>query len=301
MVMKNHSFNPTEIIFAVTEACNLKCPHCFVSKSPKKLDLEAAKRFVASCKNTTIERIGFSGGEPFLNLDFILGMTKCVIENDLLFDQITTNGDWWKTEEELTETLQKLYDAGYDGKICLSWDTFHGQSKERMVTFITTVERIFGAENINIQSCVPRGVTGDVQKNEIEAFLEEEFPEIRVYKLPQCFMAEDSRAWESKKWFKEDYCQGPGNIFFVFADGSIAPCCGFANENESLKIGTIENSFAEIMEKAGKNEMVKICYEKGLGKYRKTYKKELRKSKEKYPGKCGDICSFCDYICKRKN
>ena len=113
---KGQGFNPTEIIFSVTDACNLHCPHCFVSRNAKKLSPEKAINFLETCKNTSIDTIGFSGGEPFLNLDFILKVSKYATQNDFLFDRIMTNGVWWMTETELRDTLTKLYEAGYDGK-----------------------------------------------------------------------------------------------------------------------------------------------------------------------------------------
>lgn len=295
--MKKNRFNPTEIIFSVTEACNLNCKHCFVSRSPKKLNEQDAKNFLISCKNTSIDRVGFSGGEPFLNLDFIINMSKFCVEHDFMFDQITTNGDWWKTPEDLRGTLQLLYDSGYDGKFCLSWDEFHGQSKERMDIFIKEIEHLFGAEALNIQYCVPfcnESNSQSPEKSEILKILEKEYPELTVYKLPQSFMATEENAWKSKKWFKEDYCQGPGNILFVHPDGRIAPCCGFANENEKLIIGNVKNTFEEVMLNAENNWMIKQCYEKGLSKL--TKKREIKKN---IPGKTDDICTFCDWICKR--
>ena len=55
-----HFFNPEEIIFSATDACNLHCPHCFVSRTPDKLDISAVKNFLASCKGTNINKIGFN-------------------------------------------------------------------------------------------------------------------------------------------------------------------------------------------------------------------------------------------------
>lgn len=291
--MKKRSFIPTEIIFSVTESCNLNCKHCFVSRSPKKLDKEASKQFLLSCKNTNIDKVGFSGGEPFLNMDFLIDLIKFCVEQDFMFDQITTNGDWWKTEEELNTTLQKIYDAGYDGNFCLSWDEFHGQTKERMTKFIETVEHLFGANSINIQYCVSGDSTPPTEESKILSYLNDTFPEINIYKLPQSFMSTDERAWNSKKWFKDDYCQGPGNILFIHPDGRIAPCCGFANENEKLIIGNISDTFENVMKKAEENPMIKLCYEKGLSKL--TRKRNI---KNNTPGKTDDICTFCDWICK---
>ncbi len=63
-----------------------------------------------------------------------------------------TNGDCWKTESKLRTTLQKIQEAGYDGKIGLSYDNFHGQSFDRIKTFASAVNEIFGEESLNIQA-----------------------------------------------------------------------------------------------------------------------------------------------------
>ena len=301
--MKQKGFFPGEIIFSVTNACNLHCEHCFVSRNPKRLEIEAAKKFLKDCVEASksnpelpkIERIGFTGGEPFLYPDFLLELTKTVLSLDLLFDQIMTNGDWWHNEIDLRATLHSLYDAGYDGKIGLSWDSFHGQAAERMEKFILTVQEIFGEEAINIQ--IVEGGSPPLATPQLD-FLKKH-PEIKVYHLPQTYPSENPHAWNAKHWFKEDYCQGPGNILYIHADGNIAPCCGFANENPTLFIGSITDSFEKVIEKASSNPMIKRCFEEGLSHYRcHELKKQLRAEGKKLPGKTSDICTFCDYVCK---
>ena len=152
--MKLRGFHPTEIIFSSTTACNLHCEHCFINREPKQLAISDAVALIESCveAGSGIDRIGFSGGEPFLYMDFLVEVSKATVAHDLMFDQIMTNGDWWQNEAELSATLQKLYDAGYDGKIGLSWDSYHGQSTDRMLTFIQKVQEIFGEDSINIQT-----------------------------------------------------------------------------------------------------------------------------------------------------
>ena len=111
------------------------------------------------------------------------------------------------------------------------------------------------------------------------------FPEVPLYILPQSSESENPKCWQSKKWFKEDFCQGPGNILFVHSDGNIAPCCGFANENPQLFIGKITDSIDTILQNAKSNKMIQLCFEKGLSSVKKVAKKA-------HKGKCGDICSF---------
>ena len=312
-------FNPTEIIFAATTACNLHCEHCFINRDPVKLKIDDAINLLKSYKdyqtshNTptsapTIEKIGFSGGEPFLYLDFLCSVTKAAVQMDFMFDQIITNGDCWIDETDLMQKLQTLYDAGYDGKIGLSWDSYHGQTTERMQTFISCVQELFGEDSINIQTVDSEGDEKGESLPLVPAVTSSTTPSNgrpaprnapRIYHLPRTYSSEDKRAWESKRWFREDYCEGPGNILYVHASGNIAPCCGFANENPELFIGKITDSFDQIMQNASQNKMVKICYEEGLSHYRRhELKKYLRKQGKKLPGKTSDICTFCDYVCK---
>ena len=318
--MKSKGFHPTEIIFSTTTACNLHCKHCFINRTPRKLEIADAVKLIESCVESggqsgpngtplpVIDRIGFSGGEPFLYMNFLTEVTKAAISHDLMFDQIMTNGDWWHNENDLCDTLQKLYDAGYDGKIGLSWDSYHGQSTERMESFIRTVQEVFGKESINIQtvddtegeslpltrtSLLATPSAGDTPATP---------PDIPVYHLPRTYTSEDPRAWQARRWFREDYCEGPGHILYIHADGNIAPCCGFANENSALFIGHITDSYETIMQTAAANPMLKTCYEEGLSHYRRHgLKKLLRTRKQKLPGRTKDICTFCDYICKKFN
>ncbi len=306
--MKSKGFHPTEIIFSTTTACNLHCEHCFINRTPRKLEIAEAVKLIESCveSDSGIDRIGFTGGEPFLYMDFLVEVTKAAISHDLMFDQIMTNGDWWRDEADLTATLQKLYDAGYDGKIGLSWDSYHGQSKERMETFIRTVQKIFGEESINIQTVdssegesLPLARTSLLATPSAGDTPATPPVDIPVYHLPRTYTSDDPRAWQARRWFREDYCEGPGHILYIHADGNIAPCCGFANENSALFIGRITDSYETIMQNAENNKMVKICYEEGLSHYRRHgLKKCLRSRKKKLPGTTGDICTLCDFVCK---
>lgn len=316
--MNKRGFSPDEIIFSCTTACNLHCAHCFVNRNPCKLDINQAVKFLQnSVKSGKINRIGFSGGEPFLYMDFLLALTKEAVSLDIMFDQIMTNGDWWQNEQDLTTTLQNLYNAGYDGKIGLSWDKYHGQTTERMQTFIKTVQTFFGDESINIQTVLDQGgeslplvrtslrptpSAGDTpatfaKQNVVSEHSERITPP--VYTLPRTYPSDDPLAWQARHWFKEDYCQGPGNILYVHADGNIAPCCGFANENPALFIGRITDDFETIMKNAEQNVIVQRCFTEGLSHYRRhELKKDLKARNKKLPGKTSDICTFCDFVCK---
>jgi uncharacterized Fe-S cluster-containing radical SAM superfamily protein len=65
--------------------CNLECGHCYIESSPSNdrliyLTLSEVQRFVDELEvdGWPTDEIGFTGGEPFMNPDFI-GMLECVL------------------------------------------------------------------------------------------------------------------------------------------------------------------------------------------------------------------------------
>jgi len=309
-------FHPTEIIFAITDICNLNCPHCFVTRKKQILDSKKACKFLETCSKEQIQKIGFSGGEPFLYCDAIIEICKKAIELDFMFDRIMTNGIWWNSELELDTKLNNLYEIGFDGKFGLSLDSFHNQPINKIITFCKKIYQLWNNPYvIEIQSVISQdklsqdyNVFKELAKRlnaEINysinkktgigfAVISNEKLYLPIQRTPQSFQSNNLQCWQSKKWFKDDFCEGPGQLLYVHPNGNIAPCCGFANEENELKIGTINENFYEILENANKNFMVNICYKTGLNKYRK----ELKKKKHIFPGKTKDICTFCEYICK---
>ena len=314
-------FFPYEIIFSVTDICNLKCKHCYIKKNNAKLDINAAINFLDSLTEENLEQIthiGFSGGEPFLFPEIIEEITKKSVEKDLLFDCIMTNGVWWKNQEELKSILQKIYDVGFDGKIGISFDYFHAlayesscknendsklKTENNFSSYLQKIsdfcEAIF--EIWQDSSMIKIQTVNYKEQNHIFN------PQKLIKELPDCFdyqvfifdesyTSDDKRSWQDKKWFKEDFCSGPGQIFYIHSDGRIAPCCGFANENEKLIIGNINQTFDEVLNHAKQNDMIKLCYLDGLS----SKIKELKKQKLLPKGKTKDNCTFCDFICKLK-
>lgn len=308
-------FSPNEIIFSVTDSCNLHCEHCYVSRKGHCLNQNDAKVFLESCKssqNCKIDTIGFSGGEPFLNLNFITEVCKYAVQNDFMFDRIITNGCWYNDKSQLEQKLSSLYESGFDGKIAISWDSFHGQKTEQIADFCKAVFSIWNNFSmIEFQSVVNENCPNfilekltelakllncsctknlDKKTNCGTIILENENTFIKTDVTPQCFESSNSLAWKSKKWFEEDFCEGPGQLLFVHPNGNIAPCCGFANECKELFIGNIFQTFETVMKQANENKMVKLCYEKGLSNLIK---------KTKTPGKTNNPCTFCQFICNQ--
>jgi radical SAM protein with 4Fe4S-binding SPASM domain len=117
---------------------------------------------------------------------------------------------------------------------------------------------------------------------------------LNIVRVPFSASAEEG-AWGASAWFEDDFCRGPGNVFYVHPDGRVAVCCGFANENPQLVIGNIrKDDYRSLMRRASQNAFVRACYEAGLGATRER----LEAAERRFPGKTGDPCFFCDYCAK---
>jgi MoaA/NifB/PqqE/SkfB family radical SAM enzyme len=318
-------FKPDEIIFAPTSECNLVCAHCRVTRSGVRLGPEDAVAFLKKCRPHGIDRVGFSGGEPFLAPDFLCRVSRAAVDLDMTFDRLMTNGTWFDSEETLRTTLAALHEAGYDGTFGVSVDSYHAQDLGDLTAFFRAVFDIWGRKDgCEIAAVVEPGGTlpaemfedlaarlgGRLLREGGEPFsiVNEEFLNrssessdfadvlmINIVRMPYSASA-DEDAWTASEWFEDDFCRGPGNVFYVHPDGRIAVCCGFANENPQLVIGDIRrDDYRSLMRRASQSPMVKACYVDGLAAIRARLESKGRA----FPGKTTDPCFFCDYCAKR--
>ncbi len=318
-------FHPDEVIFAPTGQCNLSCLHCGVSRPSATLPAAAAIAFLEECGTGGIEKVGFSGGEPFLEPDFLCEVSQAAVGLGMLFDRLMTNAVWFKDEAGLKAILGRLFEAGFDGKFGVSVDSWHEQDIDKLLLFIASVFEIWGrrdcvdilsvrapdegaaleklasiARRFSGELILEKGEPAMICDNGFEARLAtgEDIPEalsIDVYRFP-CSAPAHAGSWKAEAWFVDDFCEGPGNVLYVHPNGAVAACCGFANENPSLLLGRIGiDGLSAMMANAASNPQVVACYQTGLGKTRTL----LEAAGTVFPGKTDDQCFFCDWLCAK--
>jgi hypothetical protein len=303
-------FSPQEILFAPTSACNLNCAHCAVRKDRRRLSPGAAIHFLKSAKKAGLERVGFTGGEPFLDAPFLFAVAAAAARNDLFFDRITTNAAWFKTPTHLRRTLEKLREAEYDGTFGVSVDAFHDGDLFKVALFLQTAAGIWDRPDV-AQIVAIRGARDRATAARLRAlarvlgakivtrygrrFIKTEFlllPLVMIDIVPVGKAGGLVDPW-GKKWFNEDYCQGPGHVLYVLPDGSVKPCCGYATDSERLTIGNIHTDSAErILRKAARNPYVRAVFERGLSRIRGR----LMAEGVTFPGKTDIHCFFCHHV-----
>jgi len=304
-------FTPEEILLTITEDCNLSCPHCTGTASEINLSALRADKFLKDCKKIGIERIGFTGGEPFLAANLLCELVESSIKDGLLFDKIMTNGVWHKDGRHLKSVLSNLFASGYDGNICVSVDAFHCQNLRKLAAFIKTVLSIWRRGDMISIACVrgARDYFSRIKLKKLSGLLNSRLAGfntgntaikgknifIRVHYIelsPIGKAAALKDPWDGK-WFKEDHCKGPGNVFFVTASGDVKPCCGYANDMDMFTIGNIKkDSPQKMMKNFRENRYLRAIFDLGLARIRK----KLEICGVVFPGKTTNHCFFCDYI-----
>lgn len=105
---------PTSVNYHFTRQCNYKCGFCFhTAKTSFVLPLEEAKRGLLLLKDAGMEKINFSGGEPFLHDrgEYLGKLVKfCKVELQLPSVSIVSNGSlirerWFKNYGEYLDIL----------------------------------------------------------------------------------------------------------------------------------------------------------------------------------------------------
>lgn len=304
-------FKPNEILFALTTNCNLNCSHCVTIKTKKNISKKVVLRFLEDCKKIGIEKVGFTGGEPFLVPDLLCVLVKETVKHGMLFDRIMTNAVWAETKTEIKNSLYKLYHAGYDGEICVSVDAFHKQDLKTVSYFIKTAIAIWKRNDI-ISITYVSGAREQQTHQKLQSLAQILETRLTGFGKSYCYMRNKSffikvlkidlspvgkasvlkNPWDGN-WFKEDYCQGPGNTFFVMPNGDVKPCCGYATDLNDLTIGNIkQDTPKKIMNNIRKNWFIYTVFNSGLSQIRKR----LQNLGIKFPGKTSNHCYFCYYI-----
>ncbi len=306
-------FSPKEVLFASTTDCNLKCAHCSVERGEDRLAISAAVKFLRSCRKAGVERVGFTGGEPFLDTKFLFALTECAVASDLLFGMITTNARWFRSASQLRRTLEELRDHGFDGSFGVSVDAFHGKEAEKPALFIQTALELWNRPDIARVIAVK-----GARDKETDAILrslakalkaklarigghrairnESLFVPVTTIDLVPIGKAEPLLHPWGKSWFKEDFCHGPGQVFYVLPNGDVKPCCGYATDSDRLTIGNIyKDTAAKMLKNSSRNPFVSAVYTSGLSRVRER----LEKRGVVFPGATANECYFCHHVLTR--
>jgi hypothetical protein len=310
---------------------------CVPIEWPDRLDITTAIAFLKDAHRCGIRILGLTGGEPFIYPEFVMAICRRAAELGFAFDKIMTNGVWFKDQVNLQRTLQDLADTGFSGKLGLSVDKFHGIATDQLAEFCLAARQVFGRDNIISISYASRAPDLGLEPvralaEKLDGFIEwsdllrryllvtPEFtitlnwnhlaPVERAERLAGGWKGRATEVTEGTEktsvssvnsvatsWFKEDYCEGPGQALIVNPRGDVKPCCGFASDLDQLTIGNIyRHSVKQIVRMARSHPYVGKVFREGLTSIRDEI---LARDPDALPGTTTNHCFFCWYVLTR--
>lgn len=119
---------PFQIVWNITNACNMRCIHCYEGASVKRKDELSKDQIISGLKNMGdlgVASIAFSGGEPTLHPD-ILEFINSARDNGM-FPAIATNGYTLKDKEKANKFVDnglEFVQISLDGLNASTHDSF---------------------------------------------------------------------------------------------------------------------------------------------------------------------------------
>ena len=311
---RTRTFRPNYLSFAGTYQCNLACPHCCVPiEWTDRLDIPTALNFLEQAHEAGIEVLGFTGGEPFLYPEFVIAITKRAAKLGFRFDKLMSNGVWYTDDAHLESVFEQLRKAGFSGKLGLSVDKFHGMDIAKLANYCRIGRRVFDRDNVLSLSYASRSPEAGLEPirrlaDELDGIIawsellhrhllvsDELTMTLNWNHLATVERAEGlpGNPWDGE-WFKEDFCEGPGQALIVNPRGEVKPCCGFASDLDQLTIGNIHtDSVSTIIRRARKHPYVGKLFREGLLAFRDEI---LERDPGSLPGATSNHCYFCWFV-----
>ena len=244
---------------AECEICSVECsPHC-----SEELDEDEIKRFISSCKNTTIKKVSFTGGEPFIRYEVLVSLIiHC--KNEGFIPTTVTNGYWATTYEIAYKKLKMLKDCGL-ARLNVSYDHYHAKyvNKNNIVNIVKACNRLNLPFNIALIKRKGENV-GDI----IDSF-DDDCGVVNFLTAP-C-----EPTGNAKKNFNDDsfikniennhmICPYNG-IITLFYDGNIYPCCSHYIFGTKLTIGNYKNlDMTSVLDKIRNNGLLYLLRNHGF-------------------------------------
>ena len=289
-----------EMALMLTDKCTAECAFCALKCNPGNtglLSLETAKKVIDGMKRVgSFNRVGLSGGEPFLYPELIRDILLYAKEAGIEKRTVATNGFWGAWDDERIDRIL----GGLEGilnQVSISHDAFHAE-------YVKTdyVWRVLKAlDRHGIESTIHVGdVYGEKGAGEFLASLDGRamYKSYTIYRLAPFGAAENLPGEyfvRPQKW-DEVGCFN-AHILAMGCDGTVYPCCSPGIFGTEFKLGNIHDTeMDELLENSpGKKYINVMAHPDRFSKLLHYAKEELGVS---FPEKVVGGCESCYLIFK---
>lgn len=213
----------------LTSKCNAKCDHCCFSCSPQstiKMENDYIIKLVKEfCENETIETISFTGGEIFLDYEFLLKLYELILPYGKAITVIS-NGFWGGSKRLVEKYFNDMKKYNVQA-LTISHDEFHKPfvKTNNVKNILKYAQQVDG---ISVSLSV--AVTKDKMSNNILKELDDAILGIAVTKFPLIDVGEAKHIEPSSihsiyNLDNKVALNCPGYEVVYHHDGEIYPCC----------------------------------------------------------------------------
>lgn len=228
-----------QLTLQLTWSCDIRCSHCCQDHTRVDLSYETAIKAIDGYRRAgVLDRVGFTGGEPFTRYDLMLRLAKHALTLGLP-SGVVTNGRWALDQTIAFQRLSELQTAGID-TIVVSFDSFH----EEFVPIGRVEGLLKVARSLGLATFVYASYSSGRQLSRTKIIVEQlskiEGVDIQYRDVvPVGFGAMIPIGLASKSYREVDKrCPIQGN-FTIWPDGRVFPCCS-AGTHENLCIGDLK-------------------------------------------------------------
>jgi len=270
----NKSFTTQELVIHLTLRCPLKCAHCCVDADINKSEELQHKTVLKSIANSTqiptIEKVSFTGGDPFVARKTLEAGIKQATSQGLS-TSVVTSAFWAKTAKRAEHIISTLKTAGLQ-EIMLSYDDSHAQYLEEQ--FIINAFNASVKAGLIIKVNVVREPNDKIDKAYLTAMLDPNGVYKNQLKIFETAVNSTGRAKEDDsvqmrqdRAANDQVYRGPCTSVLrhisAQSDGNWVPCCGVIKPPKALHRGQVDTTpLATVVKQAHKDPVLQwLAYE----------------------------------------
>ncbi|MBV1777291.1 radical SAM protein [Burkholderiaceae bacterium DAT-1] len=253
-----------QLSLMLTWACDIRCAHCSQAHLKTHLDLELSTRLIRDMvEQGVVDRIGFTGGEPFLRYRQMLSLAEVCAELDMPFG-VVTNARWALKREQAVSRIETLARLGLT-TVVISYDPYHAEHVPDQA--IQNLVDVAQSNGLVLTFFYSRGDNKPVP--ELQAEVASRFgilPEQVIYRdvVPVGFGSQISRSPMAQSYWEIDKACPVLDEYVVWPDGKVVPCCT-SGTHEHLEIANIhEHTAMEIIALRRKHGVMRRLATQGL-------------------------------------
>lgn len=207
-----------------------------------RLPLDRAEIAISELRAiSTVQRVTVSGGEPFLDFDYLTAIARRTAIEKLAF-RVVTNGSFAESDDLAMARLRTLQDIGLES-LALSWDEFHHRFLDpaRVRTLLRSARRLGISVRVTVVVTKSKSVASSIALLESEGF---ELPFTQVRCLPVGRAARQVSRDDLlpvPAWDRGRACRNDFDTLSITHDGSVYPCCAVGGFTPGLRLGSVHS------------------------------------------------------------